>query len=444
LSRPSVMTNTVLSWGKYPNYPQAAHRINWRSEIPDAIEALKSQFGNTLPFGNGRSYGDSCLATSSHVLSTRSLDRIISADWDNGVVVVEPGMTLGELLNMSIPRGWFLPVTPGTQFATIGGAIANDVHGKNHHRRGTFGCHVPRFGLLRSVEGALTCSAKENPELYTATIGGLGLTGVIVWAEVHLAQIRSSQIRSVNERFGSLGEFFSLSRELDSQHEFGVAWIDCVAKGSAMGRGVYMAGDFAEEGSLTIRSGRKLAVPINPPFSLVNKLSLRLFNETYWRKQPSKRTTTLGHFEPFFYPLDGILHWNRIYGRKGFQQYQCVLPPEAAEAGTHALLRAIAESGEGSFLAVLKQFGDYKSPGLMSFPRPGVTLALDFPNHPQLDKGLFRRLDNIVREANGRLFPAKDAHMKPADFQAAYPQWGQLESLRDPALNSRFWHRVTQ
>ena len=438
------MKKTLLSWGRYPNYPQTPYRVNWRSEIPAAIAELKSEFETTLPFGNGRSYGDSCLARSDHVLSMQSLDRIISADWDNGVVVVEPGMTLGDLLTVSIPRGWFLRVTPGTQFATIGGAIANDVHGKNHHRQGTFGCHVPRFGLLRSVEGALTCSTTENPELYAATIGGLGLTGVIAWAEVHLARIQSSQIRAINERFGSLDEFFSLSRELDPQHEFGVAWVDCVAKGSSTGRGVYMAGDFADEGELTLWPGRKLAVPIDPPVSLVNRLSLRLFNEAYWRKHPSKRTTRLGHFEPFFYPLDGILYWNRIYGRKGFQQYQCVLPPDAAEAGTRALLKAIADSGEGSFLAVLKQFGNYESPGLMSFPRPGVTLALDFPNSRQLDEGLFRRLDDIVREGKGRIFPAKDAHMKPADFQSAYPQWRQLESLRDPAMNSRFWHRVTQ
>ena len=438
------MRKALLSWGRYPNHPQTLYRVNWRSEIPAAISGLKGEFETTLPFGNGRSYGDSCLACSDHVLATRSLDRVITANWDNGVVVVEPGITLGELLTVSIPRGWFLRVTPGTQFATIGGAIANDVHGKNHHRQGTFGCHVPRFGLLRSVEGALTCSATENPRLYAATIGGLGLTGVIAWAEVHLARIQSSQIRSISERFDSLDEFFSLSRELDLQHEFGVAWVDCVAKGSSTGRGVYMAGDFADEGELTLRPGRKLAVPIDPPVSLVNKLSLRLFNEAYWRKHPSKRTTGLGYFEPFFYPLDGILFWNRIYGRKGFQQYQCVLPPEAAEAGTRALLKAIADSGEGSFLAVLKQFGNYQSPGLLSFPRPGVTLALDFPNSSQLDEGLFRRLDDIVREGKGRIFPAKDAHMRPADFQSAYPQWSQLESLRDPALNSRFWSRVTQ
>lgn len=438
------MKETLSSWGRYPNHPQIACRVDWLSEIPGALADSKNAFGTTLPFGNGRSYGDSCLAASDHVLSMRALDRIISADWAQGVVVVEPGITLGELLEVSIPRGWFLRVTPGTQFATVGGAIANDVHGKNHHQQGTFGCHVPRFGLLRSMEGILNCSATENAEFYAATIGGLGMTGVIVWAEVHLARIRSSRIRSISERFGSLDDFFSLSRELDPIHEFGVAWVDCGAKGSSTGRGVYMAGDFAENGELIIQPRRKLSVPIDPPISLVNKLSLRVFNETYWRKHPRKRVTKLVHFEPFFYPLDGILHWNRIYGRKGFQQYQCVLPPEAAEAGTRALLKAIADSGEGSFLAVLKQFGSYKSPGLLSFPRPGLTLALDFPNSPQLDDRLFRRLDDIVVESKGRIFPAKDAHMRPADFQAAYPQWSRVEALRDPALNSRFWRRVTQ
>jgi FAD/FMN-containing dehydrogenase len=438
------MKKSLFSWGRYPSHAQTGLRVNWQAEIPPGIARLQDERGVTLPFGNGRSYGDSCLAASDHVLCMRSLDRIIAADWDEGVVVVEPGMTLGELLAICVPRGWFLRVTPGTQFATIGGAIANDVHGKNHHRQGTFGCHVPRFGLYRSTDGELVCSQGENAGLYAATIGGLGLTGVITWAEVHLARIHSSQIRSVNERFGSLDEFFSLSGELDPRHEFAVAWVDCVAKGSATGRGVYMAGDFAEEGELKTRPARKLAVPIDPPVSLVNKLSLRLFNELYWRKAPSRRATKLGHFEPFFYPLDGILHWNRIYGKKGFQQYQCVLPSEVAEPGTRELLNAIARSGEGSFLAVLKRFGDYTSPGLMSFPKPGVTLALDFPNGRHLNEELFSQLDDIVREAKGRIFPAKDAHMTPADFQASYPQWSQLESLRDPALNSRFWQRVTQ
>ncbi len=438
------MRATLLSWGRYPHHPQTPHPVRWRSDVGESLATLQRTIGTTLPFGNGRSYGDSCLADSGHVLATRSLDRFIAADWERGVVVVEPGLTLGELLAVTVPKGWFLRVTPGTQFATIGGAIANDVHGKNHHRQGTFGCHVPRFGLWRSEEGLLTCSARENSELYSATIGGLGLTGLIVWAEIQLGKIDSSHIRFVTQRFDSIDEFFALCDELDPIYEFGVAWVDCTARGSsALGRGYYSAGEFWTDGELASPAPRAFSVPITPPFSLVNRFSLPLFNEAIWRKHSRTRQSGSVGFQPFLYPLDGINDWNRMYGRGGFQQYQCVLPHDAAESGTKALLSAIATSGNGSFLAVLKRFGDYPSPGLLSFPRPGVTLAVDFRNQPELD-GLFQRLDRIVRDARGRIYPAKDAHVGAADFQSSYPQWPQLEALRDPALNSRFWKRVTQ
>lgn len=437
------MRSPLLSWGRYPHRPQLPHSVPWRSDIGQSLAGLRASVGTTLPFGNGRSYGDSCLAASDHVLSTRSLDKLIATDWDRGVVTVEPGLTLGELLTICVPKGWFLRVTPGTQYATVGGAIANDVHGKNHHRQGTFGCHVPRLGLWRSDAGLLNCSAEENPGLYAATIGGLGLTGVIVWAEVQLTPIRSSNIRFVIERFDSIHEFFSLAKELDSVHEFGVAWVDCTAKGAAIGRGVYSAGDFASDGELQVPPPRKRTVPFTPPFSLVNSISLRLFNQVNWHRHSRGRRNVSSNFQPFLYPLDGITNWNRIYGRSGFQQYQCVLPPSAAELGTKALLSEIAHSANGSFLAVLKNFGDYPSPGLLSFPRPGVTLAVDFRQEPNLG-GLFRRLDAIVREAGGRLYPAKDAHVEAADFQNAYPRWHELEALRDPALNSLFWKRVTR
>ncbi len=438
------MTGRQLSWGRYPNFPQRLEQVHWRSELPGLYGRMRDACGSTLPFGNGRSYGDSCLAVSDQVLSVRPLDRIIEADWANGVLAVEPGITLGELLSICIPKGWFLRVTPGTRFVTVGGAIANDVHGKNHHRRGTFGCHVSRFGLFRSTEGLLTCSAHENPKLYGATIGGLGLTGVVAWAEIHLEKIESSRIEYVTQRFGSLDEFFSLSHELDPLYEFSVAWVDCVAKGASTGRGVYTAGEFASDGDLSVSFHRKLSVPFSPPLSLVNRLSLRLFNEMYWHKHSRKRTERVGSFESFFYPLDSISNWNRVYGPQGFQQYQCVLPDDAGETGVRALLDTIAAAGDGSFLAVLKRFGEYPSPGLLSFPRSGVTLALDFRNRPPSTSKLFQRLDAIVREARGRLYPAKDAHMSAADFQSAYPQWQQLEVLRDPLLDSKFWRRVTR
>lgn len=437
------MKASLHSWGRHPRHPQTPHQVHWRSELPGKLAQLRSTAGSTLAYGNGRSYGDSCLALSDHVIAMRPLDRVIAADWEHGWLAVEAGMTLGEVLDLSVPRGWFLPVTPGTRFVTVGGAIANDVHGKNHHRRGSFGCHVHRIGLLRSREGRLSCTRDEHPELYAATIGGLGLTGVMEWAEIRLAPIRSSMIDCFVQRFDSLAEFFSLSAELDPLHEFSVAWIDGLAAGSAAGRGVYFAGDFASDGALSTRSRASPGIPFVPPVSLVNRLSVRLFNSVYWRRHPARRSRQRVHYEPFFYPLDGILNWNRIYGRRGMQQYQCVIPPAAAEPAMHEFLWIVASAREASFLAVLKQLGPATSPGLLSFPRPGVTLALDFPNSAGLQDGLFRTLDAIVRDAGGRLYPAKDAHMSPEDFRRGYPAWQQLEVLRDPALNSRFWQRVT-
>jgi FAD/FMN-containing dehydrogenase len=372
----------------------------------------------------------------------RALDRFIEVDWQAGTVCAEAGVTLAEILALAIPQGWFLSVTPGTQFATLGGAIANDVHGKNHHLRGTFGNHVLSFGLLREGQ-SYVCSATSEPKLYNATIGGLGLTGVITWACIKLIPIRASQINSTVVRFDNLGEFFSLSSELDYQHEYSVAWIDCLAKGQSTGRGVFIVGDHAEYGSLEVDARSKLSVPVTPPLSLINNLSLRAFNQAYWHIQPGQRKLTRSSYEPFFYPLDRILHWNRIYGRRGFQQYQCVIPDAVADVAMREVLETIADAGQGSFLAVLKRCGDIISPGLLSFPLPGTSLALDFPQKQGL-ASLFSRLDRIVHEAGGRLYPAKDAHMSGSDFRRAYPAWEQLEALRDPSLNSHFWKRVTQ
>ncbi|SFU17381.1 FAD-binding oxidoreductase [Pseudomonas marincola] len=437
------MTSTLHSWGGYPDFPQTSHICRWRGEAPALMGRVFASYNSTLPYGSGRSYGDSCLAESNQVLHMRAMDRFIEVDWQQGIVRAEAGVTLGEILSVSIPQGWFLSVTPGTQFVTLGGAIANDVHGKNHHLRGTFGNHLRRFGLLRHGQRLLTCSLTENTELYAASIGGLGLTGVILWAEIQLMPIRSGQIDSTVVRFSNLAEFFDLSAELDHQHEYSVAWIDCLAKGADIGRGVFIVGDHAQYGSLDKEVRPKLQVPLTPPVSLINNFSLRFFNEAYWRVHPTKRTFKRTSFEPFFYPLDRILNWNRIYGRKGFQQYQCVLPDASATAATSDLLAVIAGSGQGSFLAVLKRCGNISSPGLLSFPLPGISLALDFPQKANLEP-LFSRLDAIVRLAGGRLYPAKDAHMSGADFRQAYPAWEQLEALRDPSLMSRFWKRVTE
>lgn len=436
------MSTPLYSWGRFPHTPQRGHGCVWLDELPAHIDRVVEAHHSALPYGNGRSYGDSCLAASDQVLHMRSLDRLIKADWTTGVIKAEAGITLAELLAVAIPQGWFLPVTPGTQFATLGGAIANDVHGKNHHVRGTFGRHVLGFGLLRRGEPELFCSPDVEPALFSASIGGLGLTGVIHWAQIQLMPIRASQVSTTTVRFANLAEFFALSAELDEQHEYSVAWVDCLAKGPETGRGVFIVGDHAQYGSLEVGQRKKLSVPLTPPVSLINKVSLSAFNNLYWRLHPSQRKPGRSDYEPFFYPLDRILHWNRIYGRRGFQQYQCVVPTANAEAAMGDLLRTIADAGQGSFLAVLKRCGDIASPGLLSFPLEGTSLALDFAQSEHLENVLFPRLDDIVRAAGGRLYPAKDAHMSGADFRRAYPAWEQLEALRDPSLMSRFWSRV--
>ncbi|MCF5715546.1 FAD-binding oxidoreductase [Pseudomonas tremae] len=436
------MNAPLYSWGRYPLIPQQGHACEAIERLPTHIADIIGRHRSSLPFGNGRSYGDSCLAASDHVLDMRRLDRFIAADWQTGMVRLEAGMTLSQLLDAAIPHGWFLPVTPGTRFVTLGGAVANDVHGKNHHRRGTFGCHVKRFGLIRQGEPPMICSAQEHPRLFAATIGGLGLTGVINWIDLQLMPVRTSQIDSCVVRFANLKEFFALSQTLDARHEYSVAWIDCLAKGNNSGRGVYIVGDHAGYGSLLATPRRALSMPFMPPFSLVNNFSLRAFNSMYWHAHPRRSTPRRCSHESFFYPLDRLHHWNRLYGRNGFQQYQCVIPENCAPQAIQALLDVIAASARGSFLAVLKRCGDIVSPGLLSFPMQGTSLALDFPQTHDLAGSLFPRLDAIVREAGGRLYPAKDAHMNGSDFRLAYPAWEQLEALRDPSLMSRFWKRV--
>ena len=439
-----MSVSKLLSWGHYPYAPQASHPLAWRQSTQTALRELGTRFGTTLPFGNGRSYGDSCLAATDHVVTLRGLDRFISADWNTGVLRAEAGVTLGEVLALAVPHGWMLAVTPGTQFVTLGGALANDVHGKNHHVRGTFGRHVRRFSLLRSDSAPLECAADDNAALFCATIGGLGLTGIVEWVEIQLLKVGSSRLTVKTLPFDNLDEFLALSQVLDPAHEYGVAWIDCLSSGASLGRGIYMSADHAADGHYSSHARRVRRVPFALPWSPVNRVTLKAFNALYYRRQAARAGTAEVDYADYFYPLDSLLEWNRMYGRLGFQQYQFVVPETAARDALRAFLQTIASSGSGSFLAVLKRCGTLASPGLLSFPMPGLSLALDFPQHEAKNQALFARLDAIVRDAGGRLYPAKDAHMSGADFRAAYPAWQAIEQLRDPALMSRFWQRTTQ
>jgi len=398
-----------------------------------------------LCYGNGRSYGDACLIDDGCLIRTRGLDRFIAFDADSGRLRCEGGVLLSEILDLVVGSGWFLPVTPGTRFVTVGGAIANDVHGKNHHVEGTFGHQVHALELLRGDGTRHLCSAERNPALFAATIGGLGLTGVILWAEIGLKRIANPYVRVETTRFENLAGFFDIAADSDRTHEYTVAWIDCAASGKRLGRGLHMAGNHAAPGCAErpTAPARTLRVPADPPVSLIGNASLRAFNALYYRKQLRRRTTAVSHYEPFFYPLDGIGEWNRIYGPRGFLQYQSVVPMDDGLAVTSEMLRRIAASGQGSFLSVLKLFGDQPSAGMLSFPRPGVTLALDFPNRDTRTFKLFDELDRIVAEAGGTLYPAKDARMPAALFRSGYPRLDEFQRHVDPAFASSLWRRVT-
>lgn len=432
------MSRAGESWGRYP---RAAHRM---IPIVDRDARLPAPDGTRLPYGNGRSYGDSCLNPGGALLLTRGLDRFINFDPAFGRLRCEAGVTLDEILALVVPQGWFLPVTPGTRYVTVGGAVANDVHGKNHHRVGTFGHHVLRMELHRSDGERIQCAPNENAGFFRATVGGLGLTGVICWVELQLRRIQGPWMEMESVRFDALDEFFELSRTSMESHEYSVAWIDCLARGSSLGRGHFIRADHASAygAERPLQPKNSLSMPLTPPVSLVNRLTLRPFNALYYHRQRARQQRATVHYQPYFYPLDGISNWNRMYGRRGFLQHQCVLPPDCARDAVAELLDAIAQSGTGSFLAVLKEFGDMPSLGMLSFPRPGATLALDFPNTGPEVFRLLDRLDEIVAAADGAIYPAKDARMSPSLFRQANPGLDAFTPYVDPTFSSGFWRRV--
>ncbi|HEY1588109.1 MAG TPA: FAD-binding oxidoreductase [Rhodanobacter sp.] len=428
------------SWGRYPRVNQTV------VDLADRHRQLPAVDGSLLPYGNGRSYGDSCLNAGNTVLRTRGLDHFIAFDTASGVLECEAGLLLSQILDLVVPQGWFVPVTPGTRFVTIGGAIANDVHGKNHHRAGNFGRHVLELELLRSDGNRRICSRNENPEWFAATIGGLGLTGLITRARIQLRRIAGPWMSTEVHRFDNLAGFFRLSEQSDRDYEYTVAWIDCVARGKALGRGLFTRANHApaHPDRRPTAPASRLRMPFTPPLSLVNQLTLRSFNALYYNRQRRPVVHATTHYEPHFYPLDGIGEWNRIYGPRGFMQYQCVVPPVDADRRIAQLLEVIAASGSGSFLAVLKQFGNLASPGMLSFPRPGTTLALDFPNQGTRTLTLLDRLDDVVAAAGGAVYPAKDARMSGAHFRQYFPVWESFRPFVDPHFSSSFWRRVME
>jgi FAD/FMN-containing dehydrogenase len=424
----------VSSWGRLE---WAEHDLRMLSSASPITAQLRTdRLG--LPRGLGRSYGDVCLNPGGVLWQSSALDHFIDFDTNNGRLTCEAGVRLRDIQRMAIPRGWILPVTPGTQMVTVGGAIANDVHGKNHHVVGSFGDHVQGLTLVRTDGSVIECGPDRSPEWFAATVGGLGLTGIIARAELQLRPMAGPWLDTETIPYANLDEFFVLADASEAEWEYTVSWIDCL---SGNGRGLFMRANAAPASDRQEPKARARSMPFTPPVSLVNGLSLRLFNTAYF--QAHKRDgRAQAHYESFFYPLDNLLEWNRMYGPKGFYQYQSVVPRAVGKDAVQAMLREIARSGDGSFLAVLKTFGDRAAPGMLSFAQPGVTLALDFPNHGARTQRLFERLDAVVREAGGRIYMAKDARMPRALFEAGYPRLPEFLGYRDPGLSSALSRRL--
>lgn len=427
------------SWGRLPHGPQNLVPMPpaWKKQMP--ISAL----GPLLPRGNGRSYGDVALNSRGPLIDMRTLQRFVEFDVTSGSLTCEAGISLGEILDLVVPHGWFLPVTPGTRHATVGGAIANDVHGKNHHVAGTFGHHVTSVRLVKSSGECIDCSPSKNQDLFRATIGGLGLTGFIVAANIKLKKIKSSKIDFESERFNDLEEFFEISKRADVGFEYTVAWVDAIGPGEKLGRGVFFRGNHASSETRAVEAFKEplISIPFDLPIPLVNSSTARVFNQIYFHRHRFKQQKTVDH-SPFFYPLDGIKNWNRMYGPRGFYQYQCVIPLCNALEATKTLLKIASDSEFPSFLAVLKFFGNSPSAGCLSFPMEGLTLALDFPNHGLPLLAVFDRMDQIVRHANGRIYAAKDSRMSRETFLSSQPEISVFLEHVDPGIESDFWRRV--
>jgi FAD/FMN-containing dehydrogenase len=415
-----MIKKRVANWGNYPVLETEEKTVSFTEQITDTL--LGSD--GVIARGNGRCYGDASLAAKT--ISTLKYDKILSFDTEKGIFECQSGITLDQVLEVIVPKGWFLPVTPGTKFITVGGAVASDVHGKNHHVDGAFSAHVLEMDVITGTGETITCSPTLHPDLFWATCGGMGLTGVITRVVFDLKKVETSYIKQKQVKAENLEELLQLF-DTYNHYTYTVAWIDCLKKGNGFGRSILMLGEHAtiadlpdskKAAPLQLPKKRQITFPFNLPSFTLNQFTVKAFNFLFYGKNFKKELNNVVSYEPFFYPLDAILHWNRGYGKKGFVQYQFVLPLESKQ-GLVAILKKISDAGLGSFLAVLKVFG--KQDDLISFPMEGYTLALDFP----VRDGLFAfldELDEIVLQYNGRLYLSKDARMKPDIFWRSYPR----------------------
>lgn len=436
------LRHEVSGWGRFPAGETDLYRPERLRSLRNALECADS----VLPRGLGRSYGDACYNSAGATILMERLDRFLSFDEATGVVECESGVSFADLIDHFLPRGYMPPVTPGTRWVTLGGALACDVHGKNHHVDGAFGRHVLDFDLMTAAGEVVRCSRSENSELFRATVGGMGLTGILTRLRLRLRAVETGFVSVDYERSADLDEALDRLSARDAEYEYSVAWIDCLARGRRQGRSVLMRGNPAPgdavraagiEDLLRGRSPERLRVPFDAPGFLLNQHTVRLFNALYYRRYPAEDRGRIVHFEPFFYPLDAIGRWNRLYGRRGFVQYQMLLPPEHARRGLRDSLDLLAASGAPAFLGVLKRFGDIDADGggLLSFPGPGFTLALDLPWRGERTERLLRSLDEVVLAAGGRVYLAKDARLAPDAVEAMYPgldAWRAVKRRVDP------------
>lgn len=415
---------TLRDWGQLRGAPCLAARPERLHELRQALRSVTG--GTLIAHGAGRSYGDAAQNGGGAAVLTRRLDRLLTFDEASGLLVAEPGVTVAEILALFLPRGWLFPTPPGTAQVTLGGAIANDVHGKNQHLAGSLGEHVAWFDLMLADGEVQRVSAASDPALFAATIGGIGLTGVITAVALRLQRVRGPSLRLRRRRIGALDAFldgFLAAR----QAPWAVGWIDALAPGAALGRGILETAEACDEPAPAPRAAR-LAMPVQAPGWLLNPFSVRAFNALYWRRVAASGDERRVGYEQFLFPLDGIGQWNRLYGRRGFHQFQCVLPEEAATRGLRRLLEAVQQRGSASFLAVLKWMGR-EGVGMLSFARPGFSLALDIPACSH-SRELLLALENITRDCGGRIYLAKDSALTPQGFVEMYPRHAEFAVLR--------------
>lgn len=432
-----------LSWGRCFDSPQNLCRFSWGKELLSFVKSNENV--KLLSHGNGRSYGDVCLNSAGSLISTKNLNRLISFDSEKGILHCESGTSFEEILNFSVPRGWFLPVTPGTMLVTVGGAVGNDVHGKNHHIEGNFGHHVISIELVNSNGNVNICSEEENSDLFHATIGGIGLTGIILSCKFQLKKIVSPYIDQEIIKFNNIEDFFKIDEDSAENFEYTVSWIDSLAKGSQLARGLYIRGNHSllpvTVDEMKFSKSSRGIIPFSAPTYLLNKFSVKCFNELYYHKQRSRHEKSRSGIQSFFYPLDMIEAWNKLYGKRGFRQFQFVLPSQEKELLIR-ILEEFARKGYSSFLTVLKKFGNLTSRGYMSFPIEGYTAAFDLPNKGnEVNEFLSSMTDKILANG-GRIYLAKDSLLNPEQFRLSYPQWQKFSEYIDKSFHSDLWARV--